>query len=76
MKYIALFCVLALPLSASAQDVLKPRHDTVKNSIRDVRATVDTTHTIINGAVTSTIPGVLGDPIPGCVGRVCGGAVP
>lgn len=77
MKYLALFFVLALPLTANAQDV-RTRHDTVKNSIRDVRATVDTTVTntqTIAGSVGTTIPGVLGDPIPGCVGRVCGGTI-
>jgi hypothetical protein len=69
MKYLALLLV-ALPFAASAAE--HPRHDTVKNAIRDVRATVDTTtHTI--GHTLTTIQGLVGDPIPGCVGRVCGG---
>lgn len=68
MKYLAVLCVLALPFPLAAQD--HARHDAVKNAIGNIKAAVDTTVT-----VTHTIIGNVGDPIPGCVGRVCGGSI-
>jgi hypothetical protein len=63
-----MFCILALPSLAQAQD--RSRHDIAFNAIRNVKAVVDTTRT-----TTQTIVGTVGDPIPGCVGRVCGGSI-
>jgi hypothetical protein len=79
IKTLALLAIL-LPFAASAQSI-HTGHDTVKNAIRDVRATVDTSTRFIGqqvhiiGRDISTIVGNLGDPIPGCVGRVCGGGI-
>jgi hypothetical protein len=71
-KLLTALIVGVLPLGAAAQD--HSRHDIAFNSIRNVKAVVDTTVTTVQtfGSSLTTIVGNVGDPIPGCVGRVCG----